>query len=81
MGAPEKLDPEKARRLARVLCSDLALFYPEAVAQMVRTGAVEAELAEAIDDARALYLRRGGDPALFEERLGLLRLTGEVATD
>jgi len=51
----------KARRLSRIIASDIALYNQEAVEEGVRTGTFFTLLADDIAEGRALYQRRVAD--------------------
>ena len=62
--APTTAVPEahiKARRLSRIIASDIALYNQEAVEEGVRTGTFFTLLADDIAEGRALYQRRVAD--------------------
>ncbi len=49
---------EKARRLARIIVSDIALYNQDVIEQGIRDGNVESVLAKEIAEARELYAQR-----------------------
>ena len=78
---PPPLPPElaeahrKAQRLARIIISDIALYNQARVEEGIRTGTLNAVLADDIQEGRALYERRV--PA--EVRLGTTYLDAALA--
>ncbi len=52
---PLEKELDEARRLARIIVSDLVLYHPDKVTEAVRTGAVEAVLGQEITEARTYY--------------------------
>ncbi len=58
-----------ATDIARRLLSDMALYHGEEVARGVREGQPFAFLPDAVDAARALHIRVGGDAAVFDREL------------
>jgi len=51
-------DEVKARRLARIIISDIALYNPEKVARGVKEGSVHTILADELAEGKALYVQR-----------------------
>jgi CheY-like chemotaxis protein len=52
---PLEKELEEARRLARIIVSDLVLYHPDKVAQGIRSGSLEASLGAEITEARGYY--------------------------
>lgn len=55
--------------IARRLLSDMALYHGDEVARGVREGEPFAFMPDAVDAARALHVRVGGDAAVFDREL------------
>jgi len=64
--SPPPVDDEGARSLARRLLSDVALYHGDEIARGVHSGAPLEGVADAIDAARDLHARAGGDRAIFD---------------
>jgi len=62
-------DSEKARRLARIIVSDIALYYQERVDEGIRGGNWTELLAAEIQEARKLFLERFPDPLIQQARI------------
>jgi len=58
-----------ATAIARRLLSDMALYHGDEVARGVRVGQPFAFVPDAVDAARALHVRVGGDAAVFDREL------------
>lgn len=62
-------DSERARRLARIIVSDIALYYQEKVDDGIRGGNWQELLAPEIQEARKLFLERFPDPRIQQARI------------
>ena len=62
-------DTEKARRLARIIVSDIALYYQERVDEGIRGGNWAELLALEIQEARKLFLTRFPDPRIQRAKI------------
>jgi predicted Zn finger-like uncharacterized protein len=62
-------DSERARRLARIIVSDIALYYQERVDDGIRGGNWKELLAAEIQEARKLFLERFPDPRIQQARI------------
>jgi response regulator RpfG family c-di-GMP phosphodiesterase len=62
-------DMERARRLARIIVSDIALYYQERVDEGIRNGTWAQLLAEEIKEARKLFAERFPDPAIQRAKM------------
>lgn len=62
-------DTERARRLARIIVSDIALYYQERVDEGIRGGNWTQLLAAEIQEARKLFLERFPDPRIQQARI------------
>ena len=60
---------EQARRLARIIVSDIALYYQERVDEGVRQGNWAELRAAEIQEARKLFLKRFPDPRIQQARI------------
>lgn len=65
MALPLIETPEAANRLARVICSDLALYNEEKVVRGLQQDTFFVELAEQLEEGREHYRSRVA-PALYE---------------
>lgn len=65
----EVADSERARRLARIIVSDIALYYQERVDEGVRNGNWQELLAAEIQEARKLFRERFPDERIQQARI------------
>jgi len=68
-GDQQVSEMEKARRLARIIVSDIALYYQERVDEGIRNGNWSQLLAEEITEARKLFAERFPDPKVQQSRV------------
>jgi hypothetical protein len=54
-------DPERADRLARAICADLRLYHWDALERVVESHTFPGEMAEPLEEGRALFDRRVSD--------------------
>ncbi len=66
----EREDHEKAKRLARIIASDVALYNPDAMAEGLRNGNPMDALRSDIEEGRKLYIERV--PAAVREKMDYL---------
>ena len=62
-------DVERAKRLARIIVSDIALYYQERVDEGIRGGTWAELLAVEIQEARKLFRERFPDPRIQQARI------------
>lgn len=68
-GDQELPDTERARRLARIIVSDIALYYQERVDEGIRNGNWTQLLADEILEARKLFANRFPDPKIHQAKI------------
>ena len=68
-GDQQVSDLERARRLARIIVSDIALYYQERVDEGIRNGNWSELLATEIKEARKLFAERFPDPKIQQSRV------------
>ena len=69
---PSALDPKiraTAERLARVLVSDIELYFPQKVAQGRQQGNIYSLLRDELERSRATFIDRFGEPTESQHRI------------
>ena len=68
-GDREQSETERAKRLARIIVSDIALYCQERVDEGIRSGNWTELLAAEIQEARKLFLSRFPDPHIQQAKI------------
>jgi DNA-binding response OmpR family regulator len=68
-GDQQHSDSERAKRLARIIVSDIALYYQERVDDGIRNGNWNQLLSEEIREARKLFASRFPDPQIQQAKI------------